>query len=378
MLSNKKYNVSITCRIGLDNCNKSVHLRQHCKICDDGNKFQCLTNYISDDYHELTITKTLYTSLRSKATMVEYDDAKLAIVGAEVVLSLTVNTFVIAVLTRYSQLREDRTALFMLSISAADLATGCIVMPIGAAVCSRITPSILDELKYLPKINVFAMWWFGFVSLYSLCWMTISKAVAIIKPFRSEQLLSRKRCYIIIALTWIIGFVFATIYFKLDLTWNTNMCTSRYPHNFGLNVFYLAYFVVAAVLPRIVLVYCTGRIFIVVLRTHRQVAAQAQSIATCAIGSTNQGVVTYHAIRSSINVLVICFVSIVLTTPLFVCSILSNATRMKFPTGLGFTALWMFQLNTIINSLLYVLLFRSVRKKINKAFNEILTYIRGN
>lgn len=309
--------------------------------------------------------------------MAEYNDIKPAIIGAEVILNLTLNTLLIVVLARYSQLREDRSALFMLSLSAADLATGCIVLPIGAAVCSRATPSILDDLRYLPPISSLALWWFGFVSFYSLCWLTMSKAVAIVMPYRSEQLLSRTRCYILITMTWIIGFLLASVSFKVDATWNTDMCTSGYTNQTGLRAFYMAYFVVAAILPRVLLVYGTIRIFIVVMRTHRQIAAQAQSIAIIGIATQETGTVTAQSLRSSTNVLVVCLVSIILTTPSFVFMIIRNATDMTFPPMLAFAAFVLFEFNTIMDSLLYLLLFRAVRKKTCDMLNEAFLFIRG-
>ena len=307
----------------------------------------------------------------------EYNDARPAIIGALIVLNLTVNTLVIVVLTRYPQLREDRTASFMLSQTVADLAIGCIAMPVSAAVCSRLTPSILDETRYLPKINVLAFWWFGVVSMYSLCWMTMSKAIAIIMPFRSEQILSRRRCHVIIVMTWVISFVIAAFTFKVESTWNTAVCTFRYPSDRKFRIFVLTYFIVGIILPRCFLVYGTVRIFIVVLRTHRQVTAQAQSIGVTGSGAAQSGTVTGQAIRSSVNILVICVVSIVLSTPVFIFQALVNTIDITFPVGFPFVAVWLMQLNTIFNSLLYVLMFRSVRKKTGKMLRELVMYISG-
>ena len=309
--------------------------------------------------------------------MVEYNDARPAIIGAEIILILTVNTLVIVVLTRYSQLREDRTALFVLSQSVADLANGCIAMPISAAVCSRATPSILDETRYLPNINAIGYWWFSVVSFYSLCWMTMSKAVAIIMPFRSEQLLSRRRCHIIIAMTWIISFLLAALTINVDLTWNTSICTYRFSNDPTLGIFNLSYFFAAAILPRCLLVYGTFRIFIIVLRTHRQVTAQAQSISVVGGGATQPGTVTAQAIRSSVSILVICVVSIVLTTPIFIFQLIRSTINTQFPDGFPFVAMWLVQLNTIMNSFLYLVMCRSVRIKTGKMLRELVTYIRG-
>ena len=309
--------------------------------------------------------------------MGDYNDAKPAIIGVETVLCVTVNSLVIAVIARYPDIRKDRTALFMLSISVADLATGCTVMPMAAAVCSRATPSIRDELQYLPKLFGMALWWFGFVSLYCLCWMTMSKAVSIITPFRSDELLSHKRCRIIIATTWIIGFLLSTINVTGDATWNVSMCNFRYPDVPVLGPVYLAYFLVTGVVPRMLLLYFTVRIFVVVLRVHRHIANQADAVITGELDPPTRATVTAKALRSSMNVIVICVVSIVVTTPAFAFSIVHNGTGGGLPVGFDFAALWLFQFGTIVNSCLYLFLFRSVRKKMCNMFNEMWARIRG-
>ena len=309
--------------------------------------------------------------------MAEYNDARPAIIGVEIILNLTVNSLVIAVLTRYPQLREDRTTLFVLSQSVASLANGCIAMPLGAAVCSRATPFILNETKYLPKINALALWWFGIVSLYSLCWMTMSKAVAIIMPFRSEQILSRRRCHIIIVMTWVVCFLLATVTLKVESTWHTSACTYRYPKDPTLSIFNLTYFIAAVILPRCFLVYGTVRIFIVVRRIQRQIIAQAQSISVTGSAAAQSSMATAHAIRSSVSIIVISVVSIVVTTPMFIYQVIHHATNMEFPDGFPFIALWLLQLNGILNSLIYLVMFRSVRRKTLKMLHDLVMYIRG-
>ena len=306
----------------------------------------------------------------------EYNDMKPAIIGVEVILNLILNTVVIAVLARYPELREDRYSLFMLSLSVADLASGCTSMPIGAAVCSRATSSVLDN-QLLAKLCGLTTWWFTTVSMYSVCWVNMSKAIAIITPFRSEYLLSRKRCYVIIALTWIIGFLLATVHFSMECSLNTIMCTYGYTRGSGLDMFFLFYSIVAAVVPRILLTYGTIRIFIVVKRTKYQVAAQANSVVTVASGMTNAHVITAQAIKSSISVLILCVVTLLLTTPFFVYSIIRNGTKMDTPLNFGFYALRCLECNTILNSLLYLLHCSAVRKKTVIMLSDMFTsYIR--
>ena len=135
------------------------------------------------------------------------------------------NSLVIAVIARYPQLREDRTTLFMFSLSVSDLTAGCTFMPISAALCSRATPRITDMVGLLPEIHAFMVWLFAFNSMYSLCWLTITKVIVILNPFKVEQFLTHKCCYFIIAMKWIIGCLLALGNFTMAIPWNTVRCT---------------------------------------------------------------------------------------------------------------------------------------------------------
>ena len=206
----------------------------------------------------------------------------------------------------------------------------------------------------------------------------MTKAVTIIAPFRAEKWLSHKRCQIIIATTWIVGFLLSTLNVMGDATWNVSMCNFRYPDIPGLGPVYQAYFLVAGVVPRVLLLYFTVRIFIVVLRVHRQIADQADAVITGELEPSTRDNVTARALRSSINVIVICVVAIIVTTPVFVFSIAHNITGAALPVGFDFAAMWLLKFGTIINSFLYLFLFRSVRKKVCQMFNEMLARIRGS
>ena len=57
---------------------------------------------------------------------------KTLVICAVIIVNMILNSLVIAVIARYPQLREDRTALFVFSLTSSDLALGCTVMPISA------------------------------------------------------------------------------------------------------------------------------------------------------------------------------------------------------------------------------------------------------
>ena len=155
----------------------------------------------------------------------ELSDVKSAVICVIIVLNVILNSLVIAVIIRYPQLREDRTTLFMFSLSVSDLAGGCTFMPISAALCSGKLQGVIDEVGFLQKTHAFPRWWFGYNSIHKLCWLTISKAIVILKPFKVEQFLTRTRCYTIIGINWIIGCLLAMGNFTVNLTWNSVSCS---------------------------------------------------------------------------------------------------------------------------------------------------------
>lgn len=62
----------------------------------------------------------------------EYFVAKPAFVSAVIVTNIVLNSIAIDVILKYSQLREDRTTLFMFSLTLSDLSSGCTTVSLVA------------------------------------------------------------------------------------------------------------------------------------------------------------------------------------------------------------------------------------------------------
>ena len=152
---------------------------------------------------------------------------------------------------------------------------------------------------------------FGFASMHSQTWVAFSKMVLVSKPLRYEQLLSRNRCYGIIVSMWIFGAAVAASRLLLSPTWNTDVSWFIFEaHNRRVSALVLVLFLVSLVCPELVLTNASVRIFLGVVRAHRQVSLQVQSISR---GADESGMVTLKAIRSARNVLVFCFVALSLS-----------------------------------------------------------------
>ena len=295
----------------------------------------------------------------------EFSDVKPVIISAVIILNIIMNCLVIAAIARYPALREDRTTLFVCSLCVSDLAGGITAMPISAALCSRANPTVRLSTRYLPEIQMFCHWWFGFNSLHSLSWVALSKMIAILKPFRYEQRLTSNRCYGIIVFNWVVGAALAAAKFTIDVTWNTSICTFRSStNNKQASRLIISTYVVAVVIPGITLIVATVMMLIVVLRTHKQICGQVQSLGGCGGcggcgGAINTGLVTLRTIRSAKNILIICFVSIALNVPLLTFALLCHAIySQQIARVFSFSSVWLYNCNSFMNSFLFLILYR--------------------
>ena len=303
-------------------------------------------------------------------------DMKPVIISVVIILNITLNIIVIAVIVKYPQLREDRTTLFVLSLTFSDLVTGCTVMPISAAVCSKATPSVRSMVKYLPMIQHMCTVCFIFTSMHSLCWVTLCKMVAITKPLRYDQILTRRRCCFIIAGIWVSGAVMATALTPRVTSWNIDICTYSMSttSKMSTDIAALAIFhiTVEFILPVSVTVYATVTIFRVIVRTHRQIADQTNSIGGHIDFIGNIPSLTSKSIRSGRNILIICLAYLVLTIPvaIYLTAIVVGVAD-DVPPSFQFVAIWAVCCNSFVNSFLYLFLFRYVRSKAKDMFKNV-------
>jgi len=305
----------------------------------------------------------------------DFDDIKTVTISVVIITSITLNVLVIAVIIRYAELREDRTTLFIFSLTLSDLACGCTAMPISAAVCSRLTPNVRNTTHYLPKIHAVFFSWFGVVSLHSLCWVTVCKMIAITNPLRYEILLTRNRCYIIICGIWLVGAMLGASLIPSVAAWNIDDCTFQTTSSTNLIGLFILVVIVAIVCPAVALVYSTTRIFFVILRTHRQITAQMNSIGGENGNLATTPSLTLKSIRSGRNVLLICLGFLILTIPfaVYACMATFDLDYM-LPSSYKFVATWIVLYNSSVNSLVYLTCFHSVRGKTTHMICAICTF----
>ena len=305
-----------------------------------------------------------------------YTEIKLATIGTLMTLDLVTSSIVIAVLTRYPQLREDRTNLFMLSLMVSDISYGITVMPISAMLCSNAGESILDLIPQLPNIWMVFSRMLGTISFNSLAWVTVCKMIAITKPFVYERYLSTIRCYIIIALIWTFSFIVGIVSLRVDVSWIHNVCFSRIDSSSAGDAITEFSFLIGITVAVLLIVYGTAKIFFVIVRTHHQITSQVQSIGGDQDVGAQTRSATLKSIRSGKNVLIICASVVALTMPAIAYDIHRSASGGSDDLHLvSFFVMWIAAWNGVVNSLLFLFLYHSVRNKTADMLKEMCACI---
>ena len=292
------------------------------------------------------------------------------VITAVIVTNVILNSLVIAVIARYPQLREDRTTLFVFSLSLSDLALGCSVMPISVALCSNAAPPNITH--YLPTIQRCLFTWFSFSSSHSLCWLTVTKMIALLYPFRYEQHFTPRLCYAIIGCIWFTGALVAVPGSQTVDQWSPMTCTFSAEVPSHEQLVKKIGFVLSTV-PLIGIVYATVRILYVIVHAQRQITAQVNSIGGQPRVVETNASLTLQSIRSGRNVLLVCLGVLVLSMPIIIIVLASFLGSKVYILSHTFTfaAVWLAMCNSFVNSLLYVILFRSVRAKMTALLKEI-------
>ena len=158
-------------------------------------------------------------------------------------------------------------------------------------------------------------------------------------------------------------------------TWNSDGCVYRVVISKDNVAVMFVVAMIVLVFHVVGLVYSTTRIFRAILRTHRQITAQANSIGGETDNVAGAPSSTLKSIRSGRNVLIVCLALVVLTIP-YVIFILVRLLRRNyaFPSWVIFIITWIMVSNTFINSLIYLVVFRSVRAKTAEMFRAIYEY----
>ena len=297
---------------------------------------------------------------------------KVAYIGTFSILNIISNAIVVAVIAKYPQLREDRTNLFMLSLMLADILYGTLAMPLSALLCSTAGQSALAAMPHLPNVHILLSRGIGAVSLHSLSWVTLCKMIAITKPFIYERHLNGTRCYMIITVIWSIGLLFGIASFRVSVSWSPHVCLPRIDSSSAAAAITdLSFLIIGMAIPIVLIVYGTTKIFMVIVRTHQEITTQVHSIGGEQITGVQSASATLQSLRSGKNVLIICASIVLIAVPTIAYDIRSSLSGHVDEVYLySFFMMWIAPWNTVVNSVLFVFLFRNVRAKTRDMLKE--------
>ena len=298
---------------------------------------------------------------------------KPAILGVVTILIVIINGVVIAVITRYRELWDDCITRFVFALAISHFASGLTFVPIGAFICLPSTSAETIENQYLPKVHMFFLTLLVGANWFSVTCITVAQSIIILRPLRYSELLATNRCYAVLMCSWAASLLHAIISVSSsgDVTWNMEMCTYRLPIDHNFSAVRASIVLVAAVSMFSLLTYSSFRIFVVVVRAHTQIAALAQSVGGPG-RSANAGNVTLKCIRSARNIFIMCVASIVLTLPLVSFTLVRSFSNSYVDSAwFGFVALTLYDISNFTNSLLYMFLFRTIRKKTVQMLKDI-------
>ena len=158
------------------------------------------------------------------------------------------------------------------------------------------------------------------------------------------------------------------------------MCIARRQNVTGKNSAYMfAVEAMCALLPMIVMIYANVRMFLVVVRVTRQVSAAGVSAVgnhvvagSNAIGPFQQSPASAmtRSVRSSRNIIIICFAYVSMVMSILVVLSTHSITQKMKTSDVEFAIVWVFFANTFINSFLYIVLHRSLRKAVKNLFRQ--------
>ena len=298
---------------------------------------------------------------------------QVAAISLSAVVNIVLNSLVMIVIARTPTLREDRTTLFMFSLAASDLVFGVCIMTTSAVVCSH--PEIRSD-EFAPVFFTLSAWLI-LTSVYNMCSVSLCKMLAVVYPLRYLALVTERRCYYVVVWNWTAGFILTVpMYFLIDQSWNEDICSVRVRKITSANklAYLFASQVIGGFLPMTVMVYANVRMFIVVVSTKRQVAAESFEIVAgrnaCVLQQHTLSMSLVRSVRSSRNIIIICSVFVSIMTLELIVAFTVPLQERQEQSSAQVAIVWLVFNNSLINSLLYIVLHRSVRSAFMNMFRQ--------
>ena len=135
--------------------------------------------------------------------------------------------------------------LFLSSLAAADLLVGFVIEPVWISV--RYTAYNVDRVQTYGKAIDYLWIHTTVVTTFNLCCVTLDRHIAIFHPLRYENILSHRRCYMLIATVWFMSLVLPCSRFLVEDV-------------IGLSTLYISFTIITVLIPMIIIILCSIRI----------------------------------------------------------------------------------------------------------------------
>lgn len=115
------------------------------------------------------------------------------------------NSLVLWLIAKNKSLRTNAN-LFITSLAVADLLVGLIIAPVW--IIFRCSQSNKDKYEHKYAFSIDYLWIHTTVATtFNLCCVTLDRHIAIFHPLRYQSFVTKKRCYVAIALVWLMSVV---------------------------------------------------------------------------------------------------------------------------------------------------------------------------
>ena len=148
-------------------------------------------------------------------------------------------------IVRNRSLRMTSSNLFLTSLAAADFLVGLVIDPVYITTRCLLFNTETYWQTYSKAIDY--LWIHTTVATtFNLCCVTLDRHIAIFHPLRYEDIVTYRRCYVIIATVWFISFV---------------LPCSRYlvKDDAVLSRLYFSFTIVTVLVPMIIITFCSIR-----------------------------------------------------------------------------------------------------------------------
>ena len=153
------------------------------------------------------------------------------------------NAIVLWLVARYESLRTISN-LFLTSLAAADFLVGLVIDPVWIFTrCLRYNPD--TYLRVYSKGNDYLWIHTTVATTFNLCCVSLDRYLAIIHPLRYQDILTKRRCYVLIATVWFTSFI---------------LPCSRFLVKDSSVALWLSFTIVTVLMPMIIIVFSSIRI----------------------------------------------------------------------------------------------------------------------